>query len=72
MKFNVLQNIRRASRLIQLLQGVLHMSKHTSQEGTVQMGSQGISLLGQVLVQGRAFLNRAIHGDIVAGMSQPV
>jgi hypothetical protein len=50
-----------------LLQGVLHMSKHTSQEATVRMGSQGSSLLGQILVKGRAFLNRAIDGDTVAG-----
>ena len=43
------------------------MSKHTSQEATVRMGSQGSSLLGQILVKGRAFLNRAIDGDTVAG-----
>lgn len=43
------------------------MSKHTSQEATVHMGSQGSSLLGQILVKGRAFLNRAIDGDTVAG-----
>ena len=49
------------------LQGILHMSKHTSQEATVHMGSQGSSLLGQILVKGRAFLNRAIDGDTVAG-----
>ena len=33
----------------------------------VRMGSQGSSLLGQILVKGRAFLNRAIDGDTVAG-----
>ncbi len=49
------------------LQGILHMSKHTSQEARVRMGSQGSSLLGQILVKGRAFLNRAIDGDTVAG-----
>lgn len=49
------------------LQGILHMSKHTSQEAMVRMGSQGSSLLGQILVKGRAFLNRAIDGDTVAG-----
>lgn len=43
------------------------MSKRTSQEATVHMGSQGSSLLGQILVKGRASLNRAIHGDTVAG-----
>lgn len=48
-------------------QGVLHMSKHSSQEGTVQMGSQGSSLMGQILITGRASLNRAMHGDTVAG-----
>ncbi|DBA71011.1 TPA: hypothetical protein ACH3X2_011442 [Trebouxia sp. C0005] len=49
-----------------VFQGTLHMSKHTSQEATVRMGSQGSSLLGQILVKGRAFLNRAIDGDTVA------
>ncbi len=49
------------------LQGILHMSKHTSQEAMVRMGSQGSSLLSQILVKGRAFLNRAIDGDTVAG-----
>ena len=48
-------------------QGVLHTSKRTSQEGTIHVGSQGTSLIGQILVKGRAGLNRAIHGDTVAG-----
>lgn len=48
-------------------QGVLHMSKRSSQEAVVQLGSQATSLLRQVVVKGQAALNRAMHGDTVAG-----
>lgn len=51
-----------------LLQGVLHLSKRSSNEGTVQLGSQGPALLRQVAVRGKAALNRAMHGDTVAGI----
>ena len=50
-------------------QGVLHMSRRSSQEGSVQVGRQGTSLLSQVVIRGKPFLNRAMHGDVVAGMA---
>ena len=49
------------------LQGVLHLSKRSSNEGTVQVGSRSASLLRTVAVKGKAALNRAMHGDTVAG-----
>ena len=50
------------------MQGVLHMSKRNSQEGSVHVGSQGTSLMSQILIKGKACLNRAMHGDLVAGI----
>ena len=50
-----------------LLQGVLHLSKRSSNEGTVQVGSRSASLLRTVAVKGKAALNRAMQGDTVAG-----
>ena len=46
------------------------MSKHSTRDGTIQMG-KGSSLLGQILIQGRAGLNRAMQGDTVAGAVSP-
>ena len=51
------------------MQGVLHMSKRNSQEGSVHVGNQGSSLLSQILIKGKPSLNRAMHGDTVAGMT---
>lgn len=53
------------------MQGVLHMSKRSSQEGSVHVGRQGSSLMSQVIIKGKASLNRAMHGDTVAGIMHP-
>ena len=47
------------------------MSKRSSQEGSVHVGSQGSSLVSQVTIKGKASLNRAMHGDTVAGFMHP-
>ena len=49
------------------MQGVLHMSKRSTEEGSVHVGRQGSALLGQIHVKGNNALNRALHGDVVAG-----
>lgn len=46
------------------------MSKRSSQEGVVHVGHQGSSLLSQVIIKGKAALNRAMHGDTVTGIMQ--
>jgi hypothetical protein len=49
-------------------QGRLHVSRQGPSEGVVRLGSAGAGGgAREVLVCGRAALNRAMHGDTVAG-----
>ena len=49
-----------------LLQGKLSMSRRDTSEGSVRIGSGELGGAGrQLLVSGRAALNRAVHGDTV-------
>ena len=52
--------------MVPVRQGVIHMSRRSPTEATVQVGSAAESAVRQVWVLGGAAVNRALHGDTVA------